>query len=133
MKLGFILPLVVGSLALTGMVFTFVNQATPYVTVKEAQAGNTGRVHLPGEMVQESIQVASKERIVRFTLKDEKGDQIPVVYQGNAPANMGTSTKVVVIGRVEEGVFQANDMLIKCPTKYESESKLPQGMKPVGS
>lgn len=127
MKLKLFLPLIIGSAAVTGMVYTFVSQASPYVTVAQAQRMDGNRLHLAGDMIKGTVSVAIHDRKVRFTLRDDEGDYIPVVYHGAPPANMGTATRVVVIGGVKEGVFIANDMLLKCPSKYESKNAVPQG------
>lgn len=126
MKLKLLLPLVIGSAAITGMVFTFVSQASPYVTVADAQAKKGDNLHLPGEMLKETLQVSARERTVKFTLRDEKGATVPVVYHGNPPANMGEATRVVVIGGMKNGVFESEKMLLKCPSKYEAEAKKTQ-------
>ena len=51
MKLKLLLPLLIGSAAITGMVFTFVSQASPYVSVADAQEKKGDNLHLPGEML----------------------------------------------------------------------------------
>lgn len=118
-----LLPLIIGSLALTGMVYTFVNNASPYVNIEQAQHSTGDRLHVAGDMIKESLNVEPRQRRVTFMLKDESGKTMPVVYTGNPPANMGEATRVVVIGKMQNGVFEAADMLIKCPSKYEAEAK----------
>lgn len=121
MNLKLILPLLIGSAAITGMVFTFVSQASPYVNIAEAKVSKGDSMHLPGEMLKETVQVSARERTVKFVLKDETGATVPVVFRGNPPANMGEATKVVVIGKMAGGAFEANRMLLKCPTRYEAD------------
>jgi len=121
MNLRLIVPLAIGTLAITGMVYTFVTQASPYVTVAQAKTTEGNNLHLPGALLKETLQISVRERQVRFTLQDDEGDKIPVLYNGNAPANMTEATRVVVIGGFKEGVFVADKMLLKCPSKYESE------------
>ena len=120
MNLKLILPLVIGSAAITGMVFTFVSQASPYVNIAEAKESKSDSMHLPGEMLKQTLQVSARERVVRFVLKDETGATVPVVYNGNPPANMGEATKVVVIGKMDGSAFEADRMLLKCPSRYEA-------------
>ncbi|MBL8059875.1 MAG: cytochrome c maturation protein CcmE [Chthonomonas sp.] len=120
MNLKLILPLVLGSIAITGMVFTFVSQASPYVNIAEAKKSTNDSMHLPGEMVKSTVQVSARERIVSFVLVDETGAKVPVVYKGSPPANMGEATKVVVIGKMQGDVFEADRMLLKCPSRYEA-------------
>lgn len=122
MNLKLLLPLVIGSAAITGMVFTFVSKASPYVSIAEAQTNGGSSMHLPGEMLKETVVVSPRERTVKFILKDESGATVPVVYRGNAPANMGEATKVVVIGKMSRGAFEADRMLLKCPSRYEASA-----------
>jgi len=39
------------------------------------------------------------------------------------PQNMGEATKVVAIGGMKDGKFVSDQLLVKCPSKYESEKK----------
>ncbi len=121
MKFRILVPLLIGSAAITAMVFTFVTQASPYVTVAQARTKSAENLHLPGEMDKKTVQVSVRERTVKFDLIDETGERVPVLFRGNPPANMGEATKVVVIGGMKDGVFESERMLLKCPSKYEAE------------
>lgn len=56
-----------------------------------------------------------------FTLTGE-GDSLPVVYTGVIPDTFMAGAEVVVEGYLESsGVFQANLILAKCPSKYVAE------------
>jgi cytochrome c-type biogenesis protein CcmE len=52
-------------------------------------------------------------------MKNEDGDVMPVTFTGSKPGNFDQAEKVVVIGRYHEGVFQASQILVKCPSKYD--------------
>lgn len=123
MKLGTILSIVVATMAVTGMVIAFLSNASPYVTVAQAKASTGNDLHLAGEYDKATLTTNVRAREVRFTLIDEKGDRIPVVYSGAPISNMGEATKVVAVGKVEDGVFLAHRLLVKCPSKYEAEVK----------
>lgn len=126
MNLRLVLPLVAGSLAITGMVYTFVSQSSPYVTVAQAKTMRGKNLHLPGAMQKETLHVSPREKLVTFTLKDDEGNVVPVRYSGHPPANMGQATRVVVIGGMKDGVFHSDRMLLKCPSKYEAENNMPR-------
>jgi len=121
MKLGMILSIVVAGLAVTIMAFAFLTNASPYVTVAQAKSSMGDDLHLAGEYDKASLTTDVRAREVRFTLIDEKGDRIPVVYSGAPISNMGEATKVVAVGRVDNGTFLAHRLLVKCPSKYEAE------------
>ena len=65
--------------------------------------------------------------IVKFDITDE-GQRLSVVFQGSLPQNFDQSTQVVVIGSVTgDGYIESDQLLVKCPTKYEStEEEAPQ-------
>ncbi|MGE0001797.1 MAG: cytochrome c maturation protein CcmE [Fimbriimonadaceae bacterium] len=104
-------------------VFAFVGNASPYVTVSEAQASNRDGVHLAGDIIPGTLSTDRSTMQVRFQLRDEKGDTTWVRYEGLPPANMGDATKVVAIGKVEGSEFVCRKMLLKCPSKYEGTDK----------
>jgi len=48
---------------------------------------------------------------------------MPVVYHGVIPGNFDQATMVVAIGRYQEGRFLAEQLLVKCPSKYQAEAE----------
>lgn len=73
------------------------------------------------------MKVLPDQGYVTFGVKDKAGDQINVVYRGAPPGNMGTATQVVAVGGVKEGVFEADRIVLKCPSKYEADKQAGQG------
>jgi len=58
-----------------------------------------------------------------FYLVDDAGKECRVVLDGPAPNNFEIATSVVAKGRYNaEGYFQANELLTKCPSKYEAKT-----------
>jgi cytochrome c-type biogenesis protein CcmE len=105
----------------------FLLNASPYVTVAEAKATSRSSVHLAGDILKDTMAVRPAQGFVRFMVRDEKGETIPVVYRGAPPGNMGTATKVVAVGQVKDGTFEASKIILKCPSKYEAEAQKPKG------
>ena len=58
-----------------------------------------------------------------FMLQDEDGDLVKVVYAKPRPANFEQAISIVAIGRYEadQDVFIADDLLVKCPSKYQEQ------------
>ncbi len=66
--------------------------------------------------------------IVNNTMKAEDGGYtfdiefngtvLGVEYKGTLPQTFTRDGRVVVIGKMGNGVFQASEMNVKCPTKY---------------
>lgn len=80
-------------------------------------------LHVAGEIIPGTMVNSGAKQETRFKIKDQNGEQIDVLYTGPAPANMGSVARVVAVGGVKDGVFLANKLWIKCPSKYESEKK----------
>jgi cytochrome c-type biogenesis protein CcmE len=57
-----------------------------------------------------------------FTMQDSAGVAMPVVLKGAKPNNFEVASQIVATGHVENGVFQATNVLTKCPSKYESSA-----------
>ncbi len=61
---------------------------------------------------------------MRFDIRDEgatDGPQISVVYHGSVPSTFGDEIGAIITGVVnEDGVLESDDMITKCPSKYES-------------
>ncbi|MCG9895489.1 MAG: cytochrome c maturation protein CcmE [Fimbriimonadaceae bacterium] len=113
--------LVVSILGLGVVLVAFLFNASPYVSVAEAKANERPGVHLVGDIVKGTMKVRPNQGYVRFTVKDAECDPLDVVYRGAPPGNMGNATRVVAVGGVKEGVFQADRIILKCPSKYEEE------------
>ena len=56
-----------------------------------------------------------------FMLQDENGKLVKVVSDDPRPANFEQAVSIVAIGRydAEEAAFMADDLLVKCPSKYQ--------------
>ncbi len=63
-----------------------------------------------------------KTNTFHFYMMDDKKAIMPVVLQGAKPNNFEEAPDIVAKGRYEDGVFQASDVLTKCPSKYQSKT-----------
>jgi len=127
MRTGTLIAIALSILGLAAMVIAFVSSASPYVTISQAIAKSGDNLHIAGDIVPESLLVSQGGKAVHFRLRDATGREIPVVYEGSPPANMGAATKVVAIGSCDGKRIQARKLLIKCPSKYNSAQESPDG------
>jgi cytochrome c-type biogenesis protein CcmE len=105
---------------------SFQSNTVYYITLQEFNAQKakfTGQVvRINGPLDQSSIQVDQKNLVLNFNMKDGNIVQ-PVVYRGVIPDTLTSGESVVAEGKLDaQGVFQASNLLVKCPSKYE-ESK----------
>lgn len=56
-----------------------------------------------------------------FYMKDENGDTKEVVLSQPKPQDFEMSEQVVLTGEMSEGRFVADEILMKCPSKYKNE------------
>ena len=63
-----------------------------------------------------------------FYMFDEQGVERKVIYFNAKPQDFEKSEKVVIIGSMKGDTFVAKSLLLKCPSKYNDESK-PIGFK----
>jgi cytochrome c-type biogenesis protein CcmE len=76
------------------------------------------RVRLHGKVGLDDFQVDGSALTARFQLAGETAG-LPVVYHGSIPDLFKVGCEVVVEGRLnQDGVFQADQLLTKCASKY---------------
>lgn len=93
---------------------------TPYVSLTEAKKSKKV-VQVKGQRVVGSENFDMEKKIFSFKMTDDKGEQFEVVYHGVKPANLEQAEEIVVIGRYTQGLFEAEQLLVKCPSKYQAE------------
>lgn len=108
--------------------------AAYYVTVDELKgrsaqlAGKPARVS--GTIDERSIEWDRDKLLLRFDIKGETGERLRVEYNGMKPDNMKDGWEAIVEGRLTPGgTFKASQVLIKCPSRYESQTP-PDGYDP---
>lgn len=117
---GSIISAGVALVSVVGLGAVFMMNASPYATISEVQKVKHDGSHVVAEIEPGSIRQNVLKRTLNFTVKDATG-VMPVSYTGSPVSNLEQATKVVVIGKYENGVFHARDMQVKCPSKYEAE------------
>lgn len=121
MKIGVIASVVVGAAAMGVGSYAFLTSATPYVSASEAIQRPGESVHIVGVLVPETTRNDPRKGLLEFDMKDDEGTLIRVAFQGPKPANFDTAPKLSIVGAYEGSAFRADKILVKCPSKYESE------------
>lgn len=96
-----------------------------YLTIKELKAGGTNqerRVRVSGLVVSGSIFWDSEKILLEFDLTEGR-ESLHVRYKGIRPNMLRDGAEAVVEGRYVGGIFEAEQILLKCPSKYEEENK----------
>ena len=100
---------------------TFSRSMTPYVSFAEAKAAPR-TVQVMGALEKGTSHYDATSKTLHFTLLDmNTKEPIAVAYTDVKPANFEDAVSIVAIGRYENGVFAAEKLLVKCPSKYQGE------------
>jgi len=84
-------------------------------------------VRISGAIIGDSIQFDAQTLHLEFEIVDSAeqiGAQQPlrIVYEGPKPELLQPHAQAIVEGRLgADGVFQADTLLLKCPTRYEEQ------------
>lgn len=99
------------------LMYNFGNSISTYVNFEEAE--NRSVSHVIGTWDSSEAHGFSMEAMnFSFYMKDQDGNSRRVVYPRPKPNNFEQATQLVVIGEMRNSVFHANEMLMKCPSKY---------------
>ena len=75
--------------------------------------------HVPGSNKEIEAQ-GGLAAVLHAAVMDPNRSRIKVVYHGVKPDLLRHEAQAIVTGRLgEDGVFYADELLLKCPTKYE--------------
>jgi cytochrome c-type biogenesis protein CcmE len=103
-------------------VSSFRQSVTPYISFREARR-SAGMVQVNGVLADKNYVLKVDEQFLEFKLKDSKEEVMPVVYRGVIPGNFDQATSIVAIGRYRGDHFEAEQLLVKCPSKYQAEAE----------
>lgn len=81
-----------------------------------------GYILTQGLLNEDSIEWNPDVIELKFTIEDESGNSLAVKHHGVRPDNFSDGVIVILEGNmIEDGVFYAEKLQTKCPSKYESE------------
>jgi cytochrome c-type biogenesis protein CcmE len=115
-----------------GIIISTAGDASTYVDFGKAQEmaseGDNESIHVVGHLKKnpagQIIEMQYDPKIdpnyFTFTLVDNKNVEQKVIYKSIKPQDFDKSEQVVVIGKMQNGAFEAEKILMKCPSKYEN-------------
>lgn len=105
----------------------FMDTTIQYVSL-DAAARSTRPVQVMGKIDFDAVDYDTDKAQLRFAIYDAEAEQVQgakrldVVYHGIVPGNFDQATSVVLKGQPDStGTFVAEQMLVKCPSKYQGE------------
>lgn len=103
------------------LMWNFGQSIGSYVSFEVAAKNENRAFHVVGSQAKNKPAAFSMDtKSFRFHMTDEIGNTVPVIYPKPKPSNFDQAEKIVVIGEMKQGVFYANEMLLKCPSKYNN-------------
>lgn len=104
-----------------GVIFTSLQSSASYSDFSEASNNPETEYHVVGKL-NKSIPVQYDPRVnadeCSFLMTDNKGVEKRVVLHKSVPQDMEKSEQIVLIGKMKGQEFHANEILMKCPSKY---------------
>lgn len=97
-----------------------------YDTIESARAKPGKYVHLIAKIDKtKPIQYdAMKDpNYLSFYATDSLGASTQVIYHNTKPAELEQSERIVLKGKMVDNIFQCDDILLKCPSKYKDDKK----------
>lgn len=105
------------------LMYNFGNSIDTYVNFEQAESRASS--HVVGTWDDTQDWGFSRETMrFSFHMKDQDGNVRRVVYPRPKPNNFEQAAQLVIIGEMRDNIFYANDMLMKCPSKYNDASEI---------
>ncbi|MBL7917496.1 MAG: cytochrome c maturation protein CcmE [Bacteroidia bacterium] len=120
MKKIYIVAIVILAVAVVVIMMSLKNTTT-YSDCTEAAENPEKEFHIVGKLDKTQAQVYEptiNPDEFSFYLTDNKGATKQVVLHKSKPQDFDKSEQIVLIGTMRNDVFHANDILLKCPSKY---------------
>lgn len=106
-----------------GIFFSLSRDVSSYATFAEASQRNQ-RVKVAGLLAKDKEMYYNPEEnpnYFSFYLRDPKGQEKKVILLQGKPQDFDRSEQIVVTGEMKGEEFVANEVLLKCPSKYKDE------------
>lgn len=117
---------IIGAILIAGFavlgVLEMMKAQTPYVeTVAQVRATGEQPVQFIGAIVSGKTHYDENKDELAFTLQDKQGKTLEVRYNGVQPTNFERADKAVARGIYRSNKLMADQVLVKCPSKYQSK------------
>jgi cytochrome c-type biogenesis protein CcmE len=107
------------------VMYNFSGSIGTYVDFEQAEDRQGYRSYVIGTWVSDMPHGFSLEsKTFNFHMQDEQGNIRRVVFNNAKPQNFEDADQLVVKGTMNNGVFFSDDMLVKCPSKYNDTQNI---------
>lgn len=120
--------ILVAVIAAMGFVISSISDSSTYADFSEAFAHTGEEYHVVGQLNKEAEIIYAPEvnpTLTEFSLVDNNGEIKRVKLYKAKPQDFERSESIVLIGEAKaDGYFHANDLLMKCPSKYNEQNQV---------
>jgi cytochrome c-type biogenesis protein CcmE len=118
--------MLVGIAIAIGVLLIYSVDFSTYDTIASARHKQGKYVHLIARLdrSQPVLYDAIKDpNYLSFYAVDSIGNSTKVIYHNTKPAELEQSERVVLKGKMQGDVFECDNILLKCPSKYKDDKK----------
>ena len=104
-----------------GAMITAISDSSSYADFDEAFENPGEEFHVVGKLAMNKEQVYDPELnpdLFVFYMTDNNGREEKVMLHKSKPQDFDRSEQIVLIGSADGNEFHANEILMKCPSKY---------------
>lgn len=132
MKKSHIIGIIVIAVSI-GFILSSLFEASTYASFGEAFENDGKEYHVVGSLDTSHDVVydpMADPNLTVFHMKDEQGVSRKVKLFKSKPQDFEKTETIVLIGKAVGDDFHANDILMKCPSKYEEGSSVEASLNP---
>ena len=125
MKTSHIVILILIAVAIGGLLMYSVDFST-YDTIQSAKQKPGKYVHLIARLDKSQpleYDALKNPNLLTFYAVDSLGSSTKVIYHNPKPSELEKSERIVLKGKMNNNVFECDNILLKCPSKYKDDKK----------
>ena len=118
--------ILIGIAAAIGVLLMYSVDFSTYDTIETARQKPGKYVHLIARLDKTKpveYDAIKNPNYLTFYALDSLGASTKVIYRNVKPAELEQSERVVLKGKMQGDVFNCQDILLKCPSKYKDDKK----------
>jgi cytochrome c-type biogenesis protein CcmE len=125
MKTSHIIILITIAVAIGGLLMYSVDFST-YDSINSAKNKQGKYVHLIAKLDRKfpvEYDAIKDPNYLAFHAVDTLGSSTKVIYRNSKPPELEQSERIVLKGKMKGDVFECDNILLKCPSKYKDDKK----------
>src|SRR5690348_719483 len=126
MKRSHIIILVGIAALIVGLIVFSAGDFSTYDSINSAKEKKGKYVHLIAKLdLNQPLEYdpIKNPNYLSFYATDSLGGSTKVIYHNSKPGDLEKSERIVLKGKMLDGHFECDDILLKCPSKYKDDKK----------